>query len=153
MKFARINLSKTDYKLLKCPAGAYGSLMMHVERHQRMDDIYRLYDEYCRHKQFDSVMPLFASQMYDSDSDIVGYYTDYTKNTIIGWSLIKRYDKENAEAVQFAWDYQNPDLRLGIESLKYECALYKAMGFKYLYLGQAADYKAALDGYELLGPV
>ena len=53
--------------------------------------------------------------------------------------------------MQFAWDYANPKLRLGIESLKNECAVYKARGFNYLYLGLADEYKSQLDGFELLG--
>ena len=52
----------------------------------------------------------------------------------------------------FAWNYKNPVLKLGIESLKNECAIYKNKGYKYLYLGQAAEYKK-IDGYEELGPI
>ena len=43
-------------------------------------------------------------------------------------------------------------LVFGIKSLKHECALYKARGFKYLYLGGADEYKKQIDGFEILGP-
>jgi hypothetical protein len=44
-------------------------------------------------------------------------------------------------------------MRLGIESLKTECAIYKAKGFRYLYLEQAHAYKQELAGFEILGPM
>ena len=50
-------------------------------------------------------------------------------------------DDENAEAVQFAWDYANPKLTLGLKTLRHECAYYKEKGFKYLYIGGADEYK------------
>ena len=93
-------------------------------------------------------MPLFDSIIFDQHTDIFGYCIN--KN-IVAFSIVKRYDADNAESLQFAWDYRNPKLRLGIESLKNECALYKQRGFEYLYLGQADDYKSQLDGYEILG--
>jgi hypothetical protein len=72
-------------------------------------------------------------------------------NVLVAFSLIRVYDKDSVEALQFAWDYAEPKLRLGVESLKNECALYKARGFSYLYLGFADDYKSQLDGFEILG--
>ena len=93
-------------------------------------------------------MPIFDSEYLDESNDVIGYKHN---NKLVAFSLIRRHDKDNIEAVQFAWDYVNPKLRLGIESLKNECAIYKARGFKYLYLGEAAEYKK-IDGYELLGP-
>ena len=93
-------------------------------------------------------MPLFDNQFHDPLTDIVGYYHC---NELVAFSLIKKYDQYNAEARQFAWNYADPELRLGIESLKNECAVYKARGFKYLYLGTADDYKKQIDGFEILG--
>ena len=93
-------------------------------------------------------MPLFDQQFQDVYTEIIGYFSN---RKLVAFSLIKKYDLENVEALQFAWDYSNPKLRLGIESLKNECAVYKARGFKYLYLGQADEYKSQIDGYEVLG--
>jgi DUF2075 family protein len=93
-------------------------------------------------------MPIFDIQYHDEHTDVIGYYDN---NDLVAFSLVRTYDKYSAEALQFAWDYQNPKLRLGIESLKNECAIYKARGFEYLYLGLADEYKNQLDGFELLG--
>jgi hypothetical protein len=90
--------------------------------------MFEIYRQYCEHKQFDSVMPLFEQQFRDVGTEIVGYFSN---RRLVAFSLIKLYDRDNAEAVQFAWDYANPKLRLGIESLKNECAIYKARGYKY----------------------
>jgi len=37
--------------------------------------------------------------------------------------------------------------------MKTECAIYKARGFRYLYLEQAHLYKSEIDGFEILGPM
>ena len=139
MEYCRIDLSKTDY----WPANNYKYLY-----HFDINELNRIYKEYCEYKQFASVMPIFDIQYHDEHTDVIGYY-DNTE--LVAFSLVRTYDKENAEALQFAWNYRNPKLRLGIESLKNECALYKQRGFEYLYLGQADDYKSQLDGYEILG--
>jgi hypothetical protein len=140
-QFARIDLEKnTDQELV---AWAY----------LRNPDIYELkdiYKTYCIYKHFASVMPLFDSQFTDPDTDVIGYYD---ANKLVAFSLIKRYDNENALCAQFAWNYRNPKLRLGIESLRTECAIYRERGFRYLYLDQAHLYKQGITGFELLGPL
>jgi hypothetical protein len=64
-----------------------------------------------------------------------------------------RYNKDDVYSVQFAWDYANPELRLGIKSIEHECAYYKSLGYKYYYLGEAHKYKENFDGFEILGSV
>ncbi len=138
-QFARIDLAKTtyqptvDWKLLTEPNIPV------------LQDIYRTY---CIYKHFASVMPLFDSQFTDSSTDVVGYYED---QQLVAFSLMKRYDTENVLASQFAWTYHNPRTRLGVESLKTECAIYRERGFKFLYLDQAHLYKQGLEGFEILG--
>ena len=110
----------------------------------------QIYQTYCRYKKFPSVMPIFDSEYTDSKIDVIGYFD---QTVLVAFSLIKKYDHDNIEAVQFAWTYHDPKLRLGIRSLEHECALYKKLGFKYLYLGEANEYKKRIDGFEILGPV
>ena len=112
-----------------------------------LNDIYRTY---CIYKHFASVMPIFDSQYTDPDTDIIGYYD---AGELVAFSLIKRYDNKNALCAQFAWNYRKPKLRLGIESLRTECAIYRERGYKYLYLDQAHLYKQGIKGFELLGPL
>ena len=111
-----------------------------------LKDIYRTY---CIYKHFASVMPLFDSQFTDAMTDVIGYKE---QGTLVAFSLMQRLDDQNVLASQFAWTYHNPRARLGIESLKTECAIYRDRGFEYLYLDQAHLYKQGLDGFELLGP-
>jgi hypothetical protein len=110
-----------------------------------LQDIYRTY---CIYKHFASVMPLFDSQFTDANTDVIGYKED---GKLVAFSLMKRYDDKNVLASQFAWTYHNPRTRLGIESLKTECAIYRERGFEYLYLDQAHLYKQGLEGFEILG--
>lgn len=95
-------------------------------------------------------MPLFLSQFQDDRNDIHVYYHN---DQIVAWSLCHRYDEHNVESHQFAWNYRTPELELGRKSLEHECAYYKKLGYRYLYLGESANYKAEFDGYEILGPV
>jgi hypothetical protein len=138
-QFARINLEKTTYT----PTVEWNYL--HNPDIPVLQDIYRTY---CIYKHFASVMPLFDSQFTDPTTDVIGYYNN---GRLVAFSLMKRYDSKNVLASQFAWTYHNPKTRLGIESLKTECAIYRGRGFKYLYLDQAHLYKQGLEGFEILG--
>jgi hypothetical protein len=139
-QYARINLSQTtyqpsvDWQYITNPDLA------------ALNDIYRTY---CIYRHFVSVMPIFDSQYLDPDTDVIGYYD---AEQLVAFSLIKRYDTRNALCAQFAWTYHKPKMRLGIESLITECAIYRERGFQYLYLDQAHLYKQGLEGFELLGP-
>ena len=141
-QFARIELSKTNYS-----ADAVDWYYITDPDPVVLDDIYRTY---CIYKHFASVMPMFHSRYTDPMTDTIGYREE---GRLVAFSLIKRYDEKNALCDQFAWTYHNPKTRLGIESMKAECAIYKARGFDYLYLEQAHLYKSQIDGFELLGPL
>ena len=94
-------------------------------------------------------MPIFPEEYTDNNNDVLGYFYN---NKLVAFSLMHRYNDKNVEALQFAWDYANPELHLGIASLRNECAYYKQQGFDYLYLGGADEYKRQIDGFEILGP-
>lgn len=143
MSYARINLAQTNYELYP------DFRILTVDPPIRQ--LQKIYRSYCEYKKFKSVMPIFEDEFTDKNTDVLGYYDN---NNLVAFSLIKRYAKENSlDAVQFAWDYKAPKLRLGIESLKSECAWYKSQGFDYLYLGAADEYKKQIDGFEILGPI
>jgi hypothetical protein len=141
--FARINLAKTTYE----PSVNWQYI---VNRDANtLAQLDRIYRDYCVYKKFASVMPMFHSRYTDPMADVIGYYD---QDQLVAWSLIRRFDDHNASCEQFAWTYHNPRLRLGIETMKTECAIYRAQGFKYLYLEQAHLYKQEINGFELLGP-
>lgn len=142
-QFARIDLSKTDYQ----PSVEWQYLPATKENIQACQDVYRIY---CKHRQFNSVMPVFDSRFQDHNADTIGYYDH---NKLVAWSLIRRFDQKNALCDQFAWTYHRPKMRLGIETMKTECAIYKQRGFQYLYLEQAHLYKSEIKGFEILGPL
>ena len=138
-QFARINLSQTTYQ---------PSVDWYYITKPNMAVLQDIYRTYCIYKHFASVMPLFDSQFTDSMTDVIGYRE---QGQLVAFSLMKRYDDENVLASQFAWTYHNPRTRLGVESLKTECAVYRERGFRYLYLDQAHLYKQGLEGFEILG--
>jgi len=140
-QFARIDLSQTNYSVtVDCEVLTTPDIAA-------LNEIYR---SYCVYKKFASVMPIFDSRYTDPMTDVLGYYDE---NKLVAFSLIRRYDQHHALCDQFAWTYHKPQLRLGIETMKTECAMYKARGFRYLYLEQAHSYKSQIDGFEILGPL
>ena len=143
-QFARIDLSKTDY------ISTVNWKYIDSREPDILAQLDNIYKTYCIYKHFASVMPMFHSRYCDPMADIIGYY-DVDK--LVAFSLIRRFDEHNAQCDQFAWTYHKPKLRLGIETMKTECAIYKQRGFKYLYLEQAHLYKADMDGFEILGPM
>ena len=138
-QFARINLIQTSY------APTVDWYYITQPDIPLLNNIYR---NYCAYKHFASVMPIFDSQYTDSTTDVIGYRD---RSELVAFSLMKRYDNHNVLASQFAWTYHNPKTRLGVESLKTECAIYRERGFQYLYLDQAHLYKQDLEGFEILG--
>jgi arginyl-tRNA--protein-N-Asp/Glu arginylyltransferase len=141
MLHARINLTETNYSQILNYKFIQDPSPLHLNE---------IYKKYCKYKKFRSVMPIFDSEYMDPKNDVIGYYHN---EKLVAFSLLRRYDSDNVEAIQFAWDYDNPNLALGIRSLKNECAIYKEKGFKYMYLGGADEYKSKFDGFEILGPV
>lgn len=140
-QFARIDLSQTNYKInVEC---------MYMLKPD-IPALNAIYKTYCTYKHFASVMPIFDARYLDPMTDVIGYYD---KAKLVAFSLIRRFDEHNALCDQFAWTYHNPRLRMGIETMKAECAMYKARGFRYLYLEQAHLYKSEIDGFEILGPL
>ena len=140
MKYCRINLSKTDYSELANTVIFFDPPVVKLKN---------IFKTYCIHKNFEGVMPLFDSQFTDPSNDVWGYLDNL--NNVIAFSLVRRYDCDNVESLQFAWDYADPKLKLGIRSVQHECAVYKQLGYKYLYLGIAEEYKKTFDGYEETG--
>ena len=140
-RYARIRLQETTYQ----PAVDWQYINT-----VNIDELNRIYRRYCDYKRFASVMPIFDAQYLDPETDVIGYYD---QQQLVAFSLIKRFDSRNAQAMQFAWTYHRPRLRLGITSLQTECAIYRDRGFEFLYLDQADNYKSEIQGFEILGPL
>lgn len=138
-QFARINLKQTTY---------VPSVDWYYITDPDISQLNNIYKTYCIYKNFTSVMPIFDSQYTDPTVDVIGYRE---QNELVAFSLMKRFDDQNVLASQFAWTYADPKTRLGIESLKTECAIYRERGFQYLYLDQAHLYKQNFQGFEILG--
>ena len=98
MKYCRINLSKTNYSPL-------GNILIFVD--PPLAKLKSIFKSYCAYKNFEGVMPLFDSQYTDSNNDVWGYLDDL--NNVVAFSLVRRYDCDNVESLQFAWDYVNPE--------------------------------------------
>ena len=137
MKYCRINLEKTNYQL-------HSGVLLQYPPVPKLKEIFK---KYALYRNLDGIMPIFDSQFTDVNNDVFCYYYN---GDIVAFSLCRRHDSTNVESVQFAWDYEEPRLRLGIKSLEHECAFYKLNGYKFLYLGPTEQYKTNMDGFEEL---
>lgn len=140
-QFGRIQLAETEYQQ---------ELSCEFLNPVPVDDIKRVYREYCLHKHFQSVMPMIAGRLTDLSTQIIGY-RDHGR--LVAWSMYRIWDSENILSDHFAWDYRNPRLRLGIRSLENECAIYRDLGYKYMYFESVLPYMMDMQGFEILGPL
>ena len=134
--FSRINLAKTNYQEIP------HKIITEPDYHA----LQTIYYDYTVHKGFESCMPI-QNEEFD-EGIIFGYYDN---NELVAFTMASLLNDENTYSDQFAWNYNNPKLRLGIRSIQNECAVLKKMGVKYYYLGEHNDYKAQFDGYEICG--
>jgi|TARA_R110000772_G_scaffold60728_1_gene137036 hypothetical protein len=135
-----INLDQTNYEV---------EVSMATILQPEPDALRQIYNDYCCYKEFASVTPLHDAMILNDDIEVIGYYDG---GELVAFSLMRHYDSETIENIQFAWNYDNPELRLGIKSLEAECAYFKTRGFKFIELGLDAPYKKEFDGFEYMGP-
>jgi len=138
--FSYIDLTKTNYTV-KVDARVLSA--------PNVNRLLEIWDDYCVYKKFPSQWPYYAEQFYDMRHDIIGYFDN---NELVAWSMIYKINEDVCEAIQFAWDYKNPRLHLGLASLRAECAIYKEKGYKTFMLGEAHEYKKQLSGFSIYGP-
>ncbi len=136
-KFARIDLSKTNYNPF---------IMGRVVEDPNPKELLEIYRKYCVYKKFEGPYPYYPEH-FCNGTKVIGYYDE---NKMIAWSLYDVINDEVVDACQFAWDYANPEYRLGDVSMKHECWYWKKHGYKYIILGHAQKYKEGWDGYEIL---
>lgn len=140
-QFGRVDLSKTDYVC---------DLDWHLLDPVPVDDVHKVYRDYCVHKHFQSVMPMIAGRLTAPNTELIGYYD---QQRLVAWSMYRIWDSENILSDHFAWDYRNPRLRLGIRSIENECAIYRNRGYRWMYFEAVEPYMFDIQGFELLGPL
>ena len=136
--YGRIDLSKVKYKLDP-------DIFLHKPS---WDEAAHVYNAYCKYKNFDSVYPLYRDDILHND-----FHCLYVDSNLVAWEQTRTYISDKvAFSDQFAWDYSNPEDRVGWRFSYHVPAYYKSQGYKYLYLGDHHDYKSRIQGYEILGP-
>jgi len=112
------------------------------------DMVEQIYERYCEYKKFSDLFHSEVSKWLDCDYKMVYYDSENP----VAWSKMRLYTENALETVLFAWDYQTPDLRVGIGSLMHEIGWAKENGFEYVYLGPGYEcgsiYKSNVDGFE-----
>jgi hypothetical protein len=139
MEFGRIDLTNTTYSV---------TLTAHLLDPVPVNEIDRVYRAYCLYKNFESVMPLVPGRFLIPGTEVFGYYD---QDCLIAWSMYRIWDNKNIVVDHHAWDYSNPNLRIGLHSLENECALYRNRGFQFMYFESIEPYMLDLQGFEILG--
>lgn len=140
--FAYIDLQETNYKVRL----EYDILPLDTDPAPLLE----IYRKYCIHKGFSSVWPIYAEEFSNPLNDTIAYRD---KGKIVAWTLIYRVAKEHVWNMQFAWDYENPKLKLGFKSLRNEIAVYRDLGYKTMTIDEDMKYKSEVQGYKLFGPM
>lgn len=141
MKYGRIDLTKTTYDIV---------LDAQLLNPVPFDDVNRVYKIYCLHKNFKSVIPMVPGRFTIPNTEVYGYYN---QDKLIAWSMYRIWDKENIVIDHHAWDYENPELRIGLRSLQNECAIYRNQGYQFMYFESVELYMLSLQGFEILGSI
>ena len=141
-QFGRICLASTTYQQ---------DLAFEILDPVPINDVLRVYRDYCVHRHFQSVMPMVPGRLTAADTEIIGY-RDST-GRLMAWSMYRVWDQENVLSDHFAWDYRDPRLRLGIRSIENECAIYRDRGYRWMYFEAVEPYMLDLQGFEIMGPM
>lgn len=140
-QFGRIDLQRTRYQF---------SAVWEILTDPPVDRLNEIYRDYCRHRHFQSVMPMIPTRYREPGTEVIGYRD---QDELVAWSMFRIWDDENVLSDHFAWDYRNPRLRLGIESIKTECAIYRDRGYRWMYFESVEPYMLDIEGFEILGPI
>ena len=128
-EYARIDLSKTNYKVL--PENQFKIL-----RQWNYDELMQVFSKYCAYKKFRSVLPLWYEDFASENTKVFGYYQN---NKLIAWSLMLEYPYAKCVTVdRLHGIIKIPCPRLGIK-MESECILQR-QGIQ-LYLHGADEYK------------
>lgn len=141
-QFGRICLANTTYQQ---------DIAFEILDPVPVNDVLRVYRDYCVHRHFQSVMPMIPGRLTAADTEIIGY-RDST-GRLMAWSMYRVWDQENILSDHFAWDYRDPRLRLGIRSIENECAIYRDRGYRWMYFEAVEPYMLDLQGFEIMGPM
>jgi hypothetical protein len=140
-QFGRIDLERTQY---------ISDFDWQILDPVPVNDVLRVYREYCAHKHFASVIPMVPGRLTAPGTEIIGYRD---RDRLVAWSMYRIWDDRNILSDHFAWDYRNPRLRLGIRSIETECAIYRDRGYRWMYFESVEPYMLDLEGFEMLGPI
>lgn len=138
-QFGRIDLAKTHYRI---------ETDWQLLQDLPIKELLRIYRDYCRHKHFQSVIPMIPERFTEPGTDVIGYRH---QGKLVAWSMLRRWGTHSVLSDHFAWDYRDPALRLGIASLETECAIYRDRGFQWMYFESVEPYMLDITGFEILG--
>ena len=138
-QFGRIDLQRTGYAV---------ELDWELLDPVPINDVLRVYRDYCAHKHFLSVMPMIPGRLTAPGTEIIGYRQH---DQLVAWSMYRIWDHHNILSDHHAWDYREPKLRLGFRSIETECAIYRDRGYRFMYFESVQPYMLDLQGFETLG--
>ena len=107
-----------------------------------------VFKKYCDYRGYDDHHDAGLIDKEYGDKDYFVYWHD---DKIVAYTSLTRYDW-SVEAGEFAWDYENPKLGLGVFAQNFECMKYQELDYKYYYSSYAyekvCEYKSFYNGFE-----
>ena len=119
----RVNVANTDYSLID-------NYQITDSATSEMDHVY---NAYCLKKGFKKMYVLDDQLSWDI------YVRYHNNDELVAWSKLRRYSPNSIETALFAWDYNEPHLRLGERTMQHEIAWAKQSGYSYVYMGSGYE--------------
>lgn len=106
-----------------------------------------IFEKYCNYKGYDD----HSTQLVDKQYGNKDYFIYWHNGKIVAYTQLTRY-KFSVVAGEFAWNYETPELGLGVFAQNFECLKYQELDFKYYYSSyayeKACEYKSFYNGFE-----
>ncbi len=149
-RVSRINLEKFREKSRHRKQIRRSGVSSVLVEHPKKRIYWKIYQQYIKHKSYSDMygsQEVFFKPIYGERK-----YIEYSKSgKIIGFSILEILG-ETSVAVQFCWDYLEPDIKLGYVNKYFQFRRLKALGCKSMHLGASYEVgslkKSEYSGFE-----
>jgi len=137
--------TRIDLSFYSEPKQIKGYTFEYVEDMSNFDDIMRVNKDFLAYKGFPSIYDL------QTDLDRTSWLLCKKEGKLCAFTKFNQYDG-GLESNLTAWDYSEPQTRIGAKIVNFEIQVAKDKGYKYLYIGpgcgKSAKYKCLFPGFQ-----
>jgi hypothetical protein len=137
--------TRIDLSFYDDPKPIEGYTFEYTENLSCLDDVKRVNHDFLAYKKFPAIYDL------ETDMNRTSWLLCKRGGGICAFTKFNQYDG-GLESNLTAWDYSEPQARIGAKIVNFEIQVAKDKGYKYLYIGpgcgKSAKYKCSFKGFE-----